>query len=134
LGEDATFGMFNLNLGIFMKEKLKICCDGFSTLVDISKDNPQTTEKIIEALPLEGNARIYKQEIYFAIPVDIDAENSTMEIDKGDVAIWPQGNAFCIFFGHSDPVSPVNKIGEVKQNVDSFKEVNEGDDIRVEIY
>jgi len=100
---------------------------------------PVTAEKIIAELPLKGRATRWGMEIYFETPVQVGEENSQQDVEVGDIAYWPPGNAFCIFFGET-PVStnkkpraysPVNVIGHV-DNVEVFKKVGDGDDIRVE--
>ena len=100
------------------------------------KKNPITARKIIESLPIEGRVNRWGDEIYFEIPVQIDEENSQEEVEVGDIAYWPPGNALCIFFGRT-PVSetekpkaysPVNVIGKVG-GTSVFKKMKDGDDI-----
>jgi len=60
----------------------------------------------------------------------------------GELAYWPQGSAFCIFFGrtpvsiNSEPraISNVNVIGALlsKKGAETFKSVKDGDKIRIE--
>ncbi len=100
--------------------------------------NPVTVEKVLGALPVDGRARRWGEEIYFEIPVQVGEEDSQQEVEVGDVAYWPSGNALCIFFGRT-PVStsekpkafsPVNVIGKVK-DVKFLKKVQDGDDVVV---
>ncbi|MGB9980087.1 cyclophilin-like fold protein [Methanobacterium sp.] len=63
--------------------------------------NPETAEKIIESLPIEGSANIYLEELYFDISLDLEYENSSGQSKCGDISYWPPGNAFCIFYGNS---------------------------------
>ena len=42
------------------------------------------------------------------------------------------GSAICIFYGNSQPYSPVNIIGKVTGNLDIFKQIKSGTKIRVE--
>ncbi len=100
--------------------------------------NPVTAEKIIESLPLNGRVSRWGEEIYFEIPVQVGEENSQEEVEVGDIAYWPPGNALCIFFGRT-PVStsekpkaysPVNVIGRVV-DVSVLKKVQDGDDVLV---
>jgi len=42
------------------------------------------------------------------------------------------GNALCIFFGGSQPYSPINIIGKIGKNLEFFSEVKSGTKIRVE--
>ena len=77
--------------------------------------NPETALKVYEALPIEGNTNIYFEEIYFTIPVSLEYENPSGKSKCGDISYWPPGNAFCVFYGDSQPVSEVNHIGEITE-------------------
>ena len=100
-----------------------------------------TAHAVWEALPLTGKANTWGDEIYFAIPVKQELEPTATEVvEKGDLAYWPSGRAFCIFFGPTPasteteirPASAVNLIGRVQGDSTIFKKVNEG--ARVEIH
>lgn len=97
----------------------------------LEDERPKTCEAIWEALPLEGKASLYKEEIYFDIPIDIEPEDATPNTQKGDVSYWPEGPAFCLFFGGSQPVSPVNTFARVDEGVEVFGEVEDGDEVVV---
>ena len=59
-----------------------------------------TALKIAESLPLEGNASIWGDEIYFDIPLQLELESDARaEVAVVDLGYWPVGSAFCIFFG-----------------------------------
>jgi hypothetical protein len=94
-------------------------------------DTP-TAKKIAEVLPLKTSFNTWGDEIYFAIPVETDLDqNAREEVEMGDLGFWPQGNAFCIFFGPTPmstegkiiPASAVNIIGRVKGDATMFKKV-----------
>jgi hypothetical protein len=94
-------------------------------------DTP-TAKKIAEVLPLKTSFNTWGDEIYFAIPVEADLDqNAREEVEMGDLGFWPQGNAFCIFFGPTPmstegkiiPASAVNIIGRVKGDATMFKKV-----------
>ena len=82
-------------------------------------DSP-TARLIWDALPIEGRANRWGDEIYFEIPVKTGQEpDAREEVAVGELGYWPVGHAFCIFFGPT-PVStderpraysPVNKWG-----------------------
>ena len=103
-------------------------------------DDTPTGKKILEALPLEGVARRWGDEIYFEIPVAADAEkDARADVAEGELAYWPMGSAFCIFFGPT-PVStgsapraysPVNVFGRASGEPGVFRSVSDGDLIRV---
>ncbi len=98
----------------------------------LEEERPETCDKIWNSLPFKGEVQHYKEEIYFDIPVEIDPEEATPETDKGDVSYWPQGSAFCIFYGTSQPVSPVNTFAKIKEeDIETFKKVESGEEIKV---
>lgn len=66
---------------------------------------------------------------YFIIPLELEYENQSPTADKGDLSYWPPGAAFCIFYGESQPASPVNHIGQVTSNLELFREIEQEDTI-----
>lgn len=93
---------------------------------------PRTVEAILRKLPIEGRAAIWKEEVYFEILVKIGGEKSKPTVEMGTIAYWPMGSALCIFYGESQPYSPVNVVGHITKNLDLFKGVKSGTKIRVE--
>lgn len=99
-----------------------------------------TADAIWSALPIEARANTWGDEIYFSIPVSADLNNAKAVVDLGDIAFWPPGNAFCIFFGptpasHGDeirPASPVNVVGKIDGDPRTFKKVAQGTRIVLE--
>jgi len=107
---------------------------------ELTNENPLTVDAIWSKLPIKGKANTWGDEIYFPIPVQVDAENQSEVVQMGDLAYWPPGNALCIFFGPTPaswdkeirPASPVNVIGRIVDNPRLFKLVSPGDKIRLE--
>ena len=99
-----------------------------------------TARKIFEALPLEGSVHRWGEEVYFMIPVEIELEaDATADVEVGDLAYWPSGPAFCIFFGRT-PVSAsekpraysaVNVFGQISGDPTRFTTVTDGSRIRI---
>jgi len=106
----------------------------------LTDESPDTARRIWEALPIEARANTWGDEIYFGIPVEADPENPREVVDLGDLAYWPPGNAFCIFFGRTPasrgdeirPASAVNVFGKVKGDPKVFKKVRSGERVRIE--
>jgi len=100
-----------------------------------------TARAIYDSLPLNGLVNVWGDEIYFEIPLQLDLEDDArQDVEVGDLAYWPSGPAFCIFFGPT-PVSrgnvpraysPVNVFGRVKGDVLVFKTVANGSPILIE--
>ncbi|MCK4725522.1 MAG: hypothetical protein KAT29_06960 [Anaerolineales bacterium] len=100
-------------------------------------DNP-TARQIWEALPIEGRANLWGDEIYFSIPVDADQEaDARADVDVGELGYWPAGIAFCIFFGPTPAssgnrpraASPVNILGNVVGDATQFRNVKKGEKV-----
>jgi hypothetical protein len=94
--------------------------------------SPRTVDAILRSIPVEGRAALWKEEVYFEIPVKMGSEKSSPTVKKGDLAYWPMGNAFCIFWGETQPYSPVNIIGKVIKNLELFEQVKSGLKIKIE--
>jgi hypothetical protein len=94
--------------------------------------SPRTTDTILKQLPIEGLAAVWQQEVYFDIPVKMGNEKAKPTVEKGTLAYWPMGSAFCIFYGETQPYSPVNIIGKVTKNLELFSQVKSGKKIVVE--
>jgi hypothetical protein len=93
---------------------------------------PRTIDAITKKLPLEGRAALWKEEVYFEIAVKAGEEKAKPTVEKGTIAYWPMSSAICIFYGESQPYSPVNIIGTVTKNLELWKQVKSGTKIRIE--
>jgi hypothetical protein len=93
---------------------------------------PRTVDVISKRLPIEGRAALWKEEVYFQISVKMGKEKAEPTVEKGAVAYWPIGNALCIFYGETQPYSPVNIVGQVIKNLELFELVKSGTKIMVE--
>ncbi len=111
-----------------MKIKIKIG----SLSMDAELNETPTAQKVAEALPIKSSFNTWGDEIYFSIPVKAGLEpGAKAVVELGDIGYWPQGAAFCIFFGQTPmsspgeivPASPVNVIGKVIGDPKKFKEV-----------
>jgi hypothetical protein len=91
--------------------------------------NPETAKMIYDNLPIEGEANIWLDEIYFDVPLKLDYETPSSTTKRGDLSYWPPGSAFCIFYGNSQPASDVNNIGRVEGDLELFHEAENDDKI-----
>jgi len=94
--------------------------------------SPMTVDNLAKALPFEGRAARWKEEIYFETPVKMGSEKPRPKVEVGAIAYWPMGSALCIFYGPTDPYSPVNIVGKVNSNLEMFRALKSGTKIRVE--
>ena len=100
----------------------------------------RTARAIWNALPIEGRANRWGDEIYFQIAVDLAEDDAREEVAVGDLAYWPPGNALCIFWGATpashgqEPraASPVNVFGHIEHGAADFGQVTSSTLVRVE--
>ena len=111
-----------------------------SVAADAVLNDSNTAQAVWDALPLSIPGDTWGDEIYFGIPVKAKAENPQETVEMGDLAYWPPGSAFCIFFGPTPasrgaeirPASAVNVFGRVLGDPKTFKKVTAGTTIRIE--
>jgi hypothetical protein len=99
-----------------------------------------TAEEIWNALPIEGTAVTWGEEIYFSIPLILGPEaGARADVEVGDLGYWPPGHAFCIFFGPTPAsagqapraASPVNIFGKVVGGATVLKEIRAGSKVKI---
>jgi len=107
--------------------------------IALLNDSP-AAETLRKSLPLEATVNRWGDEIYFSISPKLSGGEKRKIVNKGDIAFWPPGNAFCIFFGPTPisegeeirPASEVIILGEVEEGVEAFRKVEDGERIRIE--
>ncbi|MEM3421822.1 MAG: cyclophilin-like family protein [Candidatus Hadarchaeum sp.] len=115
-----------------MSRKLILRLPEFEAEVELLEDeHPKICDAIWRVLPFDGVIDIWKEEIYFDIPVKIRPEKTTTRTKAGDVSYWPDGPAFCVFFGSSQPVGPVETFGVIRHGIENFRRLKAGDRITV---
>lgn len=93
---------------------------------------PRTVDAILRLLPLQGRVAIWKEQVYFQVPLKIGQEKGTKKISPGDIAYWPMGNSICVFLSTMQPQGPMNLVGKVLSDLDIFGKVKSGTRIKFE--
>jgi hypothetical protein len=93
---------------------------------------PKTTDALLKRLPIEGRIARWKEEVYFQTGITVGLEKPKSKIEIGTIAFWPMGSAVCIFYGQTQPYSPVNILGAIKNGIEIFKDAAAGAKIRLE--
>ena len=98
-------------------------------------------EALWSILPLSRKINTWGDEIYFSIPIHHALDATARDIvEVGDLGYWPEGPAFCIFYGPTPisndkeirPASAVNIIGKVIGDPTSLRTVLSGSKITIE--
>ena len=122
-----------------MSNKIRILTGELELTATLNQS--ETAQAIWQALPLEGTANRWGEEIYFSIPLELpEALDARQDMQVGELAYWPAGSAFCIFFGPT-PVSQgtvpraysnVNPFGQIEEGAQALTGVKDGQTVRVE--
>ena len=92
-------------------------------------------------LPITGQVNTWGDEIFFNVNLQMPLDDDASDIvESGDIAFWPPGSAFCIFFGRTpaslgDEVraaSAVNVLGKIDGDEREFRSVPSGEEVRLE--
>ena len=121
-----------------LKKRIQITVAPVKVFADL--DDTGTAKAIWQALPISSRINLWGDEIYFSIPVNVELEDGKEVVECGDLGYWPQGRAFCIFFGKTPaslmgeirPASAVNVFGRVLGDAGVFKLVKSGAKVTVE--
>ncbi|MCY3824557.1 MAG: cyclophilin-like fold protein [Nitrospinae bacterium] len=122
-----------------MSRKIQITIGNLSMEAELTESG--TAHALWEALPIRGAANVWGEEIYFQVPVEAPLEDSAREeMEVGEIAYWPPGSAFCIFFGRTPAsvddapraASPVNPLGKVAGDPKDFLNVRSGEEVLLE--
>jgi hypothetical protein len=98
-------------------------------LAELDSRNSAIAEALCRVLPLEAAAKLWGEEVYCSLPLEMEDENPSPSAARGDISYWSPGPAFCIFFGSTQPYSLVNHLGKVVEGLEIFSQVEEGDRI-----
>jgi hypothetical protein len=112
-----------------MGKRIRITAGAIEATAELN--DTKTAQAIWEALPIKGRVNLWGDEIYFSMPLDLKLEAGQEVVNIGDLGYWPDGNAFCIFFGLTPvsrgaeirPASPVTVFGKVVGDTTVFKKV-----------
>ena len=117
---------------------MNIIIEAGSVQMEAELNDSATARQVWDALPIEGSANLWGDEIYFEIPVVAPQATDAREVvEVGTLGYWPVGHAFCIFFGPT-PVStdkrpraysPCNILGQVLGDATRFREVRNGETV-----
>ncbi|MFX1506175.1 MAG: cyclophilin-like fold protein [Promethearchaeota archaeon] len=129
-------------MNIESKPQIRMKIDSHHWDIILNDSSPKTGLKILNLLPVESEVRTWGEEIYFSIPLSMLEENAKSTVTLGDVAYWPEGQCFCVFFGKTPltttldeikPASPVNVFGKVLGDLEKLKSIKSGVKVYLEL-
>jgi hypothetical protein len=101
---------------------LTVHVDDLTFEADWATENEATREAVADALPFEGDAARWGEELYVSVDVSASPATTSAEVEPGTVAYWPSGPAICLFWGPTpasrgdEPraASPVGVVARVR--------------------
>ena len=118
--------------------EIQIVCD--DVVVEAELYDTPTGKAIAEQLPVGGSVSWWGGEVYFPVPVSMELEDGCRDVMAvGELAYWPSGRMFCIFFGATPAAgggecraaSACNVFGKVTGGLDKLELIKDGGDIVV---
>lgn len=112
-----------------MAQKIQLEIEGATWTVELNDSNSAAT--LMEKLPLEISMSRWGEEYYGDAGLDVGEEaGARTEMEIGELAVWPDGKAVCIFFGPTpasrgnEPrsISNVNPIGRITGDPSTLKD------------
>lgn len=121
-----------------MVRRIRIVVNDVSLAAEFN--DTATAGAIWELLPIKGRANRWGDEIYFRIPAALELEEAREIVEVGALAYWPQGHAFCVFFGPTPaslgdevrPASAVTVFGAVVDDIARLRSVSSGAEVSIE--
>ena len=93
---------------------------------------PLTVEVILNLLPINSRTAPAMGHISVLLGIKRGTEKPVNEVEAGTIAYWPRGDALTIYPKDAKPYGPVNKIGEIEENLELFKKLRSGTRIIIE--
>jgi hypothetical protein len=120
-----------------MPHRIKISAGQVTVTAELNET--QTAKAVWAALPIEGVANTWGDEIYFSTPLSLELESGQDLVEMGDLGYWPPGKALCIFFGPTPasrgeeirPASAVTVFGRIAGDATVLKAVSDGAQVRI---
>lgn len=93
---------------------------------------PLTVGAIAQRLPINSRTSPAMGHISILIDLKRGVEKPVTQVKAGTIAYWPRSDALTIYPKDTKPYGPVNKIGEIEENLELFNRLRSGSRIIIE--
>jgi len=104
---------------------------GRSSIVVKIEKHVEETKRV---LPFESRAIHWKEEVYFSTPIAIEETKLVSHVARGHVYYWPPEKSMCVFYGVSQPYTPVAYLGTLIDPVTRARAIPDGATLRVDTH
>lgn len=93
---------------------------------------PLTVEKIKQLLPINTRTSPAIGHVSILLGIKRGTEKPVTQVKEGTIAYWPRSDALMIYTKATKPYGPVNKVGEIDDNLELFNRLRSGSRIIIE--
>lgn len=93
---------------------------------------PLTVETILPMLPINSRTSPAMGHVSVLLGIKRGTEKPVEKVTAGTIAYWPRSDALTVYPKDTRPYSPVNKIGEIEENLELFNRLRSGSRIIIE--
>ena len=93
---------------------------------------PLTVETIQQMLPINSRTSPGMGHVSVLLGIRRGTEKPVTQVKAGTIAYWPRSDALTIYPIDTKPYSPVNRIGEIEENLELFNRLRSGSRIIIE--
>ncbi len=93
---------------------------------------PLTVGAIAQRLPINSRTSPAMGHISILIDLKRGVEKPVTQVKAGTIAYWPRSDALTIYPKDTKPYGPVNKIGEIEENLELFNRLRSGSRVIIE--
>ena len=93
---------------------------------------PLTVGAISQRLPINSRTSPAMGHVSILIDIQRGVEKPVTQVKAGTIAYWPRSDAVTIYPKDTKPYGPVNKIGEIEENLELFNRLRSGSRVIIE--
>jgi hypothetical protein len=93
---------------------------------------PLTVGAVAQRLPINSRTSPAMGHISILLNLQRGVEKPVTEVKAGTIAYWPRSDALTIYPKDTKPYGPVNKIGEIEENLELFDRLRSGSRVIIE--
>lgn len=93
---------------------------------------PLTVGAVAQRLPINSRTSPAMGHVSILVNLQRGVEKPVTEVKAGTIAYWPRSDALTIYPKDTKPYGPVNKIGEIEENVELFDRLRSGSRVIIE--